>query len=931
LRGGRLFPALAALAVLAGGCGRHRDAARDVFPPAFDPELASILLAGDDSLLVRYGYEKGVNRLHHETLLLNQTITLESEASYEAAKARVGPYRERIARCLADHFHMPGYLRVFRRMWSYSYQEALLHQRLYDAWLKLDGESDLPPEERLRRAQALLREEEGLDRQSWLAVTLDKEIARAYDEMGRTGEELATYRRALARQQGDAAMGDLARRIGTVGYVLDKLGRADSARVYYERAREVAYRMRRPSEAVFALGLLTMVARSEGHLAQAYELIMESQRVAREFRAEIEEWDALRQAIKLNSSLGAWKIVEDLLLRAEEVARNYGDTRPPVAGETMRTGLQQIRGTLLMATGRVDEGSSLLAGIREAVRNQPEREHYAVFLTDWGRSLLDAGRARQALPILEEGYAYTERENLPPWKTRLVPLLAQARLESGDLEGAAAALAEFRSRVQGDGPFVHRYEWERHDAAIIRLTGLQGDDEAAERAVREAIVRLEHTLDGLDGSESSYLFLDSCRDLRSALHERLAGDPAAGYGLELYWRSLYRRLGRSGDDGDGDGIVPARVLPGDATVEGFMTALAVRLQRELRDRGALHCLYLIGPSGVVRWTADGRSVRSDVLEVKSAGLRKDVQETIRDLSGTPEPGAGTGPERSRLLARLARTLLPESRFAGEDPPLLLVSPDGYLGAFPFETLNLAAPGEDYRPLLERTDVAYLRYDASRPSPVRVADPGVAVADPAHSRSFERRYPTLGPLPEARPEAEAVMKRSPSSTFLVGGEATRLALQEMWKDARFLYIASHFVRDAEVPYLVFLPLAPAGAGEDGGVAESSYLDLGEIRNADLSCCSLVVLSGCASGVPYSDVARSGPGLGDAFLDAGAGSVIQTFWHVDDRESGKLMRWWTERWADGETPLRALCEVRRDALHRGAPPQVWAAYGIELAGP
>lgn len=920
------LPVLAVLVVLAGGCGR-RQRAQDVFPPGIDPELASILLAGDDSLLVRYGYEKGVGRLDHASELLHSAVPLDSEAAYRAALERLDPYRERIYRCLAEAFHTPGPLRSYRIKRAYTYREALLDARLYRDWLKLDRDPDLPPREKLHRAQALLREAESLDPRSWQAGAFDMEIARAYDEMGRPEDELAAYRRSLAREGDGAALGDLGRRIGTVGFVLNKVHQPDSARVYYERAREVALRMRHPGEAVFALRLLTSVARSEGHLARAYELVMESQEVAREFHADFKEWDALRPAIETNRSLGAWKIVGDLLLRTEQLARDYKDAAPPSILSQLRTYIRQNRGTLLMATGHVDEGSRLFAGIQDSVRGQSEREHYAVFLADWGQGLLDAGRGKQALPILAEGCLYCRRENLPSERTKLLPLYAQALLEGGDVKAAATQLAAFRNLAQG-GLLAYRNQWIRHDATAIRLASLGGDPVAEDHAVRVALSRLESILDHLDGSESAYLFLDSCRDLRSTLHDLLADDPVADYGLELYWRLLYRKLGRSGESAAGRTIVPAQAFAGSATFDEFMIRLAERAQRRLRARGAVHCLYLIGSAGVVRWKADGRHIEREVLDAAGDTLRHDVQRAIRGLSGSPA-GAGVDPDLAGLLARLGRELLPEPWIASGGPRSVLITPDGYLGAFPFETLNMAGNHGEYRPLLDRTDVAYLRYDAAPPAPVRVEEEGLVVAEPARSRDFTRRYPTLGALPQARAEAAAVMARSPGSRLLAGREATRTAITARWESVRFLYIASHFVRDAEVPYLVFLPLAPEPEGEEGA-AGSSYLDLGEIRNASLGNCSLVVLSGCASGVPYSDVARSGPGLGDAFLDAGAGSVIQTFWRVDDRDSADLMRAWAERWADGDTPLQALDEVRREALHRGEPPQVWAAYGIELAG-
>jgi len=107
----------------------------------------------------------------------------------------------------------------------------------------------------------------------------------------------------------------------------------------------------------------------------------------------------------------------------------------------------------------------------------------------------------------------------------------------------------------------------------------------------------------------------------------------------------------------------------------------------------------------------------------------------------------------------------------------------------------------------------------------------------------------------------------------------------------------------------------------------------LRKADLSGCALVVLSGCSSGAPYSDLERWGPSLGDAFLDAGAHAVIQTFWPVEDLQSRRAMSRWAEAWAAGGTPVQALCDIRRARLERGGAagdPHFWAAYAIERAG-
>jgi CHAT domain-containing protein len=166
-------------------------------------------------------------------------------------------------------------------------------------------------------------------------------------------------------------------------------------------------------------------------------------------------------------------------------------------------------------------------------------------------------------------------------------------------------------------------------------------------------------------------------------------------------------------------------------------------------------------------------------------------------------------------------------------------------------------------------------------------------------------------------------------LLMNSVATKRALTSFWEDVGFFVVSAHFVRDPETPYLTFLPLARDPEHSD---PDAAYLDLTDVRRADLSGCALVVLSGCASGAPYSDTAVWGPGLGDAFLDAGAGSVIQTFWQVRDLQSRKLVTEWAHAWATGKSPVEALCAVRRKVYAESGLtlPFSWAAYAIELGG-
>lgn len=154
----------------------------------------------------------------------------------------------------------------------------------------------------------------------------------------------------------------------------------------------------------------------------------------------------------------------------------------------------------------------------------------------------------------------------------------------------------------------------------------------------------------------------------------------------------------------------------------------------------------------------------------------------------------------------------------------------------------------------------------------------------------------------------------------------------WEDVSYVYIATHIIRDPQVPYLVHIPLAFPGG--DAG-PEAAYLDITDIRSADLTGCEIVVLSGCGSGAPYIESHVVGPSLADAFLDAGAGAVVQTFWNIRDEDARDFMSEYVRVWNDPQSSkVHSLCEIKRRRLegeHGIRHPSHWAAYSIKLGRP
>jgi CHAT domain-containing protein len=127
-------------------------------------------------------------------------------------------------------------------------------------------------------------------------------------------------------------------------------------------------------------------------------------------------------------------------------------------------------------------------------------------------------------------------------------------------------------------------------------------------------------------------------------------------------------------------------------------------------------------------------------------------------------------------------------------------------------------------------------------------------------------------------------------------------------------------------VTFLPLAVA----PDAPREHAVLDILDVRNASFRGTRLVVLSGCGSGAPWVGTVMA-PGLGDAFLDAGAAAVLQTRWEIEDAFARDLVTEFTRRFAEGQDPVTALNAVKREARHRGMAPFHWASYSIVLGGP
>ena len=160
-----------------------------------------------------------------------------------------------------------------------------------------------------------------------------------------------------------------------------------------------------------------------------------------------------------------------------------------------------------------------------------------------------------------------------------------------------------------------------------------------------------------------------------------------------------------------------------------------------------------------------------------------------------------------------------------------------------------------------------------------------------------------------------------STILLGSDATETHFKHLdLAGTEVVHLALHGYVDLEYPdrsSLVFAPDSPGG--DDDGL-----LQVREIRRLHLNA-RLVTLSACNTGV--GPVGESGvTNLVNAFIEAGADSVVSTLWEVDDHAAPYVMETFYTQLAAHKRKVDALRMAQLEMLNLGLAPYFWASFQI-----
>ncbi|MCB1037787.1 MAG: CHAT domain-containing protein, partial [Acidobacteria bacterium] len=359
--------------------------------------------------------------------------------------------------------------------------------------------------------------------------------------------------------------------------------------------------------------------------------------------------------------------------------------------------------------------------------------------------------------------------------------------------------------------------------------------------------------------------------------------------LEVEWAQLQLELqGRGGTT---------------AAVSAFQALPRAEVQGSLRPGEAL-VGYWVSEGRIFAWALSPSQARWIQLPLPREELAATVRTYLEPLlfPRRAEDLALQGKEGQHLEAgrRLYSWLIaPLPRFVHEARTLLLV-PDDVLNTLPFEALvkdcrdprpeSSAAIHGVYRSctflgleqeLVYNPSAGALEALRRRPRPdgpegtLLSMSPSLLSSPSSAPAELRSQLDRLANLQYAQAEARSVAQLFDKPRVLLGKEASESRFKAEAAPYRWIHLATHgLVRD-DLPMTSGLLLAASGE-EDG------LLQAYEVLGLELSA-EMVTLSACRSGRGRLQRGEGVVGLSQAFLQAGARSVLVSRWDVDDRST------------------------------------------------
>ena len=884
--------------LLGTACTRGTSELRQLVP-SLSEEMAGHLKRDGNAAFRTYARNIGMQAIGVAFIQVLIAPSTASLPEFERDESRLAPALDKLVATLGDDFGLTAVSNRQRAYTRYPAKDRLEIIRLIKEHRALILEDKRGAEDKARTCLALL------ERSKPYGDAIDLANLYAFyitllPQLKKRDQTPHYYDLAVEAALRNGDFDQASQLLGSVGVYFAQRNELDRMRTAWNRGIELARQAGSWQEARI-LNFYSSFYQNEGRFALSREMMRKAQDRCRELGQSRAEIRFLVDGATLAANLGYWPAIGQQLQRADVLLREGEKFWSAEEREYWDIRVKRCRALYLSSVGRCAESEVLARQIIEQASRMAPSETGVTSQLEAIRLLRKCGELAEALHFLQDRNAFAHKNGVQATPKQWDMETAELCFALGDYRGCRTSLntlAEAR-RAQGE---TMNMEWLRSDALDIRLAMVDGKKAVARRRVVESLQSLKKVRSDLDLSPEAALALPVACELGDLAHELLDTDAESGYMSEMAWRMENARLSR----GPGSGL------------NGVQAPSLGAVLGRLSDQDAAHCVYRVETDRVLRWTAYRGRVVCDELPLSIP----DLEEKVQAIRSAVEESRAASDTLIREGADLARSLLPVEFLADHGPRRILITPDGPLTQLPFEALNVSSMS--YVPLLEHTDVAYVLFDRPR----RTVTPASAliVSEPDYSAELKRRYSILTEkLPLGANEATAFARLFTNVAVISGPTATKEGLLRSWTQSGVLYFAAHIVQDPELPYVAFLPLA----GSSTDRKEDEYLDIVDVRNADLSHCGLVVLSSCGSGSSLVVGRLSTPSLAQAFVEAGAQAVISTSWSVKDEDAGRLMHAFAAGYGPaGEDPVRALNQARRQLLEEGAAPRQWASYSVLL---
>ena len=808
---------------------------------------------------------------------------------------------------------------------------------------------------------------------------------------GRHHDALAMFDSALvsARRNKDAA--GVARASANIPLVQVELGDFDGARRGLATALTAARKIDDERTQGNVLANQAMLEIRVGNPQKSLPLLAEARKRYAKIEYGVGEANALGQLATAWSALGDLQRAIAAADSALAIARAEGLQQEIAAELEVIADLHAQGGSSRLALRSLLEADSLdtLLGLR--VERGTNLRRVSTILLDLGETPSAISRAREALAVHQQvdasGEAAYDRIALaralsrngdhglaraqadsgarkalltrnPAIQRDAVVVGAELALESGDAESALKGLRQLE-------PSSKSSDWRVSDLRAKALLALGRLTEAA-REGEAAVMSLERERGslGFGPLRSEYLANRSAPFSDLAAIQLSRRDTAAAFAVaaSLPGRSISERLGEvTGPPPPIEAVVRGeQLLRRAAELERKISELAkedpnreqrASLQTELeRTRAQYEQQVLL----------QGTSPRANVLGLSNSSLR-DVQGQLGEhdalllfLSGPQRldmflvrptsvlhRSAAIGDKALAVRVRFAREILsnaPASRDArsvfGELHDLLfrplvdanavtgieslLIVPHGSLGALPFAALWSKSDGKF---LVERYVLSYLP---------AVGALGAQREVPATTDRAVIFAPMIDSLPGTLREARAIAGTITAAQIKTGSASSESAVRTALAADRPVHIASHGSHNSQNPLFSRVMVGSKRTLTPSNDGELEVHEILGLRTAS----PLVFLSGCETALGSAGETVFGQGsdensLAQAFLVAGAGSVVATLWRVDDASAVQVATSFYRNMRPGIAPEYALARAQREEISHSAG-YTWAAYTVSGTG-